>query len=215
MKPDSPAIAPPQSTPATRDRLIAAMQGALRSRGYHGVGLSELLAKAQAPKGVLYHHFPGGKSELAVAAIEAVIHQLTTGLQRLMARDPDPARALATWMDSAQKVLAGSGFAEGCPLATIALESTPDDTQVRIALSQGFAAIRQHLAGTLHGAGIAERRAAQLAALIVSAYEGALVQARVAGQVDAMRDTTDALVDLVRASLPPAPTRLTLDTPTP
>jgi TetR/AcrR family transcriptional repressor of lmrAB and yxaGH operons len=103
-------------------------------------------------------------------------------------------------MDSAQKVLAGSGFAEGCPLATIALESTPDDTQVRIALAQGFAAIRQHLAGTLHGAGIPERRAAQLAALIVSAYEGALVQARVAGQVDAMRDTTDALVELV----PPA-----------
>lgn len=191
------------------------MQDALRSKGYHGVGLSELLAKAQAPKGVLYHHFPGGKSELAVAAIDSVIHQLTAGLQRLMVRDPDPARALATWMDNAQKVLAGSGFAEGCPLATIALESTPDDTQVRTALAQGFAAIRQHLAARLHGAGITERRAAQLSALIVSAYEGALVQARVAGQVDAMRDTTDALVELVRASLPATPNRSTPGTPTP
>ncbi|MFZ2325414.1 MAG: TetR/AcrR family transcriptional regulator, partial [Rhodoferax sp.] len=86
---------------------------------------------------------------------------------------------------------------------------------VRIALAQGFAAIRQHLAGTLHGAGIPERRAAQLAALIVSAYEGALVQARVAGQVDAMRDTTDALVELVRASLPDTTNPSTPDTPSP
>lgn len=215
MKPDLPDSAPPQSTPATRDRLIAAMQDALRNKGYHGVGLSELLTKAQAPKGVLYHHFPGGKSELAVAAIEAVIHQLTAGLQRLMARDPDPARALATWMNNAQKVLAGSGFAEGCPLATIALESTPDDTQVRTALAQGFAAIRQSLTTTLHTAGIEGNRSAKLAALIVSAYEGALVQARVAGQVDAMRDTTDALVDLVHASLPPTPNRSTPNTQTP
>ena len=37
------------------------MLGALRRKGYHGVGLNELLADANAPKGVLYHHFPGGK----------------------------------------------------------------------------------------------------------------------------------------------------------
>ncbi|MCC6132310.1 MAG: TetR/AcrR family transcriptional regulator, partial [Acidobacteria bacterium] len=36
--------------PATRDRLIAAMSDALQRRGYHGVGLSELLVEAQAPK---------------------------------------------------------------------------------------------------------------------------------------------------------------------
>jgi TetR/AcrR family transcriptional repressor of lmrAB and yxaGH operons len=48
------------------------MLTALRTKGFHGVGLSELLAQAQAPKGVLYHHFPGGKTELAVAAIDQV-----------------------------------------------------------------------------------------------------------------------------------------------
>ncbi len=52
-------------------------------------------------------------------------------------------------------------------------------------------------------AGIEAMRARNLSALIVSAYEGALVQARVAGNVDAMRNTSDALMDLVRMSLPP------------
>jgi len=200
----NPSATHTASLPATRDRLIAAMQDALRHKGYHGIGLRELLAKAQAPKGVLYHHFPGGKAELAEAAIHAVIAQLIAGLDRLFAKTGDPAQALQAWMGGAQKILASSGFASGCPLATIALESTPQDTAVRAALAAGFASIRQRLATALHGAGVEETRARNLSALIVSAYEGALVQARVAGNVEAMRDTTAALMDLVRTSLPPS-----------
>lgn len=178
------------------------MQQALRVKGYHGVGLSELLSTANAPKGVLYHHFPGGKSELAVAAIQAVIAQLLAGLDRVFDRNLDLPVALQGWMASAQKTLAASGFASGCPLATIALESTPQDLAIRAALAHGFTAVRQRLAVGMQAAGIDTQRAANLAALMVSAYEGALLQARVAGNVDAMRGTTEALMDLVRASLP-------------
>lgn len=190
---------------STRDRLIAAMLNALRRKGYHGVGLSELLTEAAAPKGVLYHHFPGGKSELAMAAIQTVVSQMTSGLQKLLTRHANPADALQGWMVSAQKLLVGSGFEQGCPLASIALESTPDDTAIRAALAEGFSSIRTHLADALQAAGITPARSANLAALMVSAYEGALLQARVAGQVQAMQNTTEALVDLIRLSLPPKP----------
>jgi len=190
------------NSPGTRERLIDAMQDALRHKGYHGVGLKELLTTANAPKGVLYHHFPGGKAELAVASIESVVGQITAGLDKLLSRNADVVQALGAWMASAQKALATSGYERGCPLATIALESAPDDTTIRQALADGFAAIRERLGRTLQHAGIEETRARNLAALIVSAYEGALVQARVAGNVDAMRSTSDALMDLVRMSLP-------------
>ena len=190
---------------STRDRLIAAMLNALRRKGYHGVGLSELLAEAGAPKGVLYHHFPGGKSELAVAAIQSVVKQMTGGLQKLLTRHANLADGLQAWMVSAQKLLVGSGFEQGCPLASIALESTPDDVAIRAALADGFASIRTHLADGLQTAGITPTRSANLAALMVSAYEGALLQARVAGQVQAMQNTTEALVELIRLSLPSQP----------
>lgn len=199
-------MAPEPPPPGTRDRLIAAMLEALSTRGYHGIGLNELLASAGAPKGVLYHHFPGGKTELAIAAIAAVVEQLTMGLDKVMQRaDGDPASALAAWLASAQKRLEKSGFEHGCPLATVALETTPDDQALRAALSAAFSAFRERLALALVGAGVAQARAASLAALIVSAYEGALVQARVAGNVQAMRDTSVALLDLVRISLPNPP----------
>lgn len=188
-------------TPGTRDRLVAAMLDALRTRGYHGVGLAELLTAAQAPKGVLYHHFPGGKAELAVRAIESVVAKLGADLDKVLNRTADPVDALGAWMGSAQRVLAGSGFASGCPLATIALESTPDDDAIRAALAEGFASIRTRLADALAGAGMAKAQARGAAALTVSAYEGALLQARVAGSVQAMRDTSEALIGLLRLAL--------------
>lgn len=187
--------------PGTRDRLIAAMVDALRTQGYHGVGLTELLTAAQAPKGVLYHHFPGGKAELAVRAIESVVMKLCADLDKVLRRTADPVEALGAWMGSAQRVLAGSGFASGCPLATIALESTPDDETIRVALAEGFASIRTRLADALTGAGMAQAQACGAAALIVSAYEGALLQARVAGSVQAMHDTSEALIGLLRLAL--------------
>ncbi|WP_299694071.1 TetR/AcrR family transcriptional regulator [uncultured Tateyamaria sp.] len=52
----------------TKDRLIQTAANLFRTRGYHGVGLADVLTEAKAPKGSLYHHFPNGKSDLAMAS---------------------------------------------------------------------------------------------------------------------------------------------------
>ena len=150
---------------------------------------------------MLYHHFPGGKAELAVRAIESVVAQLGADLDKALQRAGDPVDALVAWMGSAQRVLAHSGYSSGCPLATIALESTPDDDATRASLAEGSATIRMRLVEALAGAGMAQPQARGAAALIVSAYEGALLRARVAGSVQAMRDTAEALVGLLRLAL--------------
>lgn len=187
---------------ATRDRLITAMLDLLRQRGFHGVGLNEILSQAGAPKGVLYHHFPGGKSALAVAAIEAAVSQMLAGLERLLAAEPHFPTALGRWLDGAERQLEASGWARGCPLAAIALETTPADTELRAALDAAFTAIRSRLARALAAAGLSEAAAAAMAALLVAGYEGALLQARVAGSADALRQTRAALIAALTAQLP-------------
>lgn len=193
----------PAPTAGTRERLIGAMLEALGTRGFHGVGISELLSRAQAPKGVLYHHFPGGKAELAVAAIDTVVGHLTHTLEGLFAQHGDPVQALTLWMQGAQDTLVGSGCQRGCPLATIALESTAEDTAIREAVARGFAAIRDTLTHALVASGIDAPRAGRLASLIVSAYEGGLIQARVAGSGGPLQDTATTLLDTLRALIPP------------
>ena len=189
-------------TTPTRDRLIHAMGGALQRRGLHGVGLSEILDQADVPKGGLYHHFPGGKAELAVAAIEAQVAALCALLDHLLPAGADPVAALERWTTKAQQQLAASSFELGCPLATVALESNPDDVAIRQALADGFAAVRTRLAAALEANGRLSNGAG-MAALIVAAYEGALMQARVAGSVAPMEMVSATLFPLLRAQLNP------------
>lgn len=190
-------MASPHTAAGTRDRLIMAMAAALQRRGLHGVGLNELLSRAQAPKGVLYHHFPGGKTELAVAAVRASAERVTTALDDILATGRDPVPALGEWLAAAQRSLVTSDFERGCPLATVALESTADDVELRTALADAFASVRDRLADVLNGAGVPPQRAAGLAALVVSAYEGALMQARVAGSPAPMAQSCAVLLDLI------------------
>jgi TetR/AcrR family transcriptional regulator, lmrAB and yxaGH operons repressor len=186
---------------SSRERLVAAMADALRRKGYHGVGLSELLATAQAPKGVLYHHFPGGKAELAVAAIDRSVQELEASLEALVGSAADVAAAFRLWMLAAGKRLAKSGFETGCPLAAVALETGPDDEQLRSALTQAFARIRTALVPVLVARGLAPAKALRMSTLMVSAYEGALIQSRVAGDGKALTDTADMLSEMLEAQL--------------
>lgn len=188
---------PQAPIPGTRERLIAAMADALRRRGLHGIGLTELLAQAGAPKGVLYHHFPGGKTELAVAAIDDVMNRMLLGLDTLLTRVPDPIETLRHWMSSATARLRDTGFECGCPLATVALETTPDDLQLRAALDRAFARMRDRIAQALEQGGEPREAAQGLAALIVAAYEGGLLQARVAQSTQPIEQATHTLLSLL------------------
>lgn len=188
--------------PGTRERLVGAMIRTLQTRGLHGAGLSEILALAQAPKGVLYHHFPGGKNALAVAAVEATVAWSCDWLDKLIDTHEHPADALRAWIARAVGGLGDSGFEIGCPMAAVALESTAADVELRAALARGFDAIRLRIAQALVRIGHDEVRAQGLAALMVAAYEGGLLQARVANDVAPMMQATETLLLLLKPKEP-------------
>ena len=186
------------STLPTREKLIAAMADALQRKGLHGVGLTELLANAQAPKGSLYYHFPGGKTELAVAAIEQIGSGIDAFFAHLFARHPEPLDAMQRWLSSTLQQLESSQFERGCPLATVALESSPEDVEIRAALAACFTRLRTALTAQLTRVGYAAEAAENFANLFVSLYEGGLLQARVAGSREPLVRATDALFELLR-----------------
>lgn len=181
----------------TRQRLIDSMAHGMRRHGLHGTGLSEVLREAGAPKGVLYHHFPTGKTALAVAAIEASSVEIVGWLESVLAKYPDPLDAIEHWVRGASRLLSDSNYEAGCALATVALETTTDDREVRAALADAFATLRERIAQALAASGTAN--APGLAALIVATYEGGLLQTRVANRGDIMTLASETLISLVRA----------------
>jgi TetR/AcrR family transcriptional regulator, lmrAB and yxaGH operons repressor len=180
----------------TKTRLIRAMQRALQTNGYSASGLNELLAQAQVPKGVLYHHFPGGKSALAEAAIESLVEKISLKLKTLLASEKSPQMAFAKFLKLAAIHLEKGHFATGCPLATITLETAHLDSRLQAALHRGFLSLRTHLAVALEASGDSARNARAKAALYVSAYEGALLLARADRNVDVLNDALYALTKM-------------------
>lgn len=52
----------------TRERMVGAAVVALQRRGMAGMSFTEILTTSGAARGAIYHHFPGGKSQLVAEA---------------------------------------------------------------------------------------------------------------------------------------------------
>lgn len=152
--------------------------------------------------GVMYHHFPAGKTQLAIAAIEASLARIESSFRQPQGSSSGPVQMIQIWLDQAQARLEQTGFECGCPLATIALETTPGDHELRTALANAFGELREMLARMLSHTGMRAIKAQQLSALIVSAYEGALIQARVAESTKPIKNAMEPLLGLVRLEIP-------------
>jgi TetR/AcrR family transcriptional repressor of lmrAB and yxaGH operons len=107
---------------STKDRLIQSAALLFRRRGYHAVGLSDLLAQANAPKGSLYHHFPNGKTDLAIAAATWAGDEML----RIIAASFEDARdfkdGFATLCFKLAKLFDLSELSDGCPVSNTLLD---------------------------------------------------------------------------------------------
>src|SRR5699024_10488247 len=77
----------PQS-PDARTRLVAGTADLLRRRGFSAASVRESAKHSGAPLGSTYHYFPGGKSELATAAVRYADDLTARALTRHLAGGP-------------------------------------------------------------------------------------------------------------------------------
>jgi TetR/AcrR family transcriptional repressor of lmrAB and yxaGH operons len=183
----------PRTTTARADAIATAAR-LFHHQGYHGTGLAQVLAESGAPKGSFYFHFPGGKEQLAVEAVQAssttVEALINTAAER--AHDaPDviqrAGRAIARWLEE-------SNFEQGCAVATLASEAAGTSPALRQACEDAYARWRRLFAEALRQRGVAAGPASELATMTVAAIEGATLIARTERRVDALKTVTEMLV---------------------
>ena len=163
---------------SSRDAFIETTGQLLRRQGYAGTGLNEIVARSGAPKGSLYFHFPGGKEQLAVAAMQRTGEQLRAAIAGILGSSEDLGEALARLIDALAEGLERSDYRDGCPIATIPLEAAGDSEPVRTAAAMTFASWLDVLQKRLRSTGLSPSEATQRALLVLSSIEGALILAR-------------------------------------
>jgi TetR/AcrR family transcriptional repressor of lmrAB and yxaGH operons len=153
--------------------------------------------------GSFYFHFPGGKEEIGVAALRDGAQRFAARLAEVLDRRPSPADALAGCAEWLADELGASGWADGCPLATTALESVTRSAALRAAAVEGFALWRDVLAARLRAGGVLDEAADELAGNALALIEGAELLARAQGSPEPLRRAATALRILATAALGP------------
>ncbi|MNT35752.1 putative HTH-type transcriptional regulator YxaF [compost metagenome] len=159
-----------------RDRLITTTARLLQAQGFRQTGLQQILAESGAPRGSLYHYFPGGKDELAVAAIAHATTEVTQGLSEILPAHASPAEALAAVVAHFAAELEATGFEKGCPVATVALEQAAQNPTIQAACAEAYATWQAALAGYLGAQGLPDPE--DLAEQLLMLLEGALLLSR-------------------------------------
>src|ERR1700682_5533757 len=108
----------------SRKRMLRSMSDMMRRQGYEATGLAEVLEASCAPKGSLYFHFPGGKTQLASEAITASGYTIRRLMETTLGSAKDAAKGIRRLAAGLGAGLAASGYTEGCPIATVALEAS-------------------------------------------------------------------------------------------
>jgi TetR/AcrR family transcriptional regulator, lmrAB and yxaGH operons repressor len=157
--------------------------------------VNDFLEAAGATNGSLYHHFPGGKEELARAAIDVAAAHVEDALRRAFDSTDDVVLAVQRSIDAMIAALEADPR-DGCPVAPTAIDAAGVSEPLRLAAAAAFARWSTVFERALRRTRDADTAAGQ-ARVLLSAIEGALLLDRTSrgtSHLRALRDAVPALL---------------------
>jgi len=188
----------------TRQRIIGATAVLMRRQGYEATGMKEIVTAASAPFGSVYHFFPGGKEQLGAETIRWSGAEYAKLLAAALDSSPDLAGGVCAFFEGAAEHLLATGYADACPIATIALEVSSHSEVLRQACAEVFEMWIGDGTRRLAAGGVPRGAARRLAIEMLALLEGAFVLCRAARDTEALKVAADAAVASLAAVLTPA-----------
>jgi AcrR family transcriptional regulator len=185
----------------TRDRLVTTTAELFRRQGYTGTGLKQIVTEAGAPFGSLYHFFPGGKEHLGAEVIRWSGASYLVLVNEFFDPAPDVATAVEWAFAGAGMTLAQTGYADACPIATVALEVASTNETLRQATAEVFESWIVAVAARFESAGIEADTARALTLTVLALLEGAFLFSRAARSLEPMAAAGATATAAVRAAL--------------
>jgi TetR/AcrR family transcriptional regulator, lmrAB and yxaGH operons repressor len=191
----------------TRQQMITTATRLFQRDGYHATSWRGLVEEAGAPWGSIHHHFPGGKAELGVAAIEAGKDAVSAIIDRCFGEKADAGEAVERWFEVSARLLVDSGYEAGCPVAIVALETRGGPEPVKDATRRALEIWQRQLAAHLRAAGANRARAADAATSVLALLEGSLLLSRAHASDRPMRGAARQARAIVAAAVSCVETR--------
>ena len=157
-----------------RTKMVEGAVRLLAVNGVEGTSFAGVLAATGAPRGSVYHHFPGGKPELLHAALDLASERGLTAMEAT--RGQPPAVVVARFLDLWRELLNRSKLSAGC--AVLAVTVAAGDNELLDHAGTIFRTWADLLADLFATSGMKKPRARELAVTVIAATEGAVALSR-------------------------------------
>ncbi|CAN5713665.1 TetR/AcrR family transcriptional regulator [soil metagenome] len=169
----------------------------LQECGAAGVTIDAVLARSGAPRGSVYHHFPGGRHQMMTEALryagDAIALKIDT------AATEGGHALLRQFVQFWDHLLVASDFTAGCPVVAAAIGSGDDEPQLTAVAGEIFVRWQAALAQAFVKDGFDLADADSLATMCIASLEGAVILCRSAHSSAPLHDVADHIEFLVKA----------------
>lgn len=165
----------------TRHRLVEAARALFLEQGYTATGIAQILRRADARSGSLYHYFPT-KEDLLLAVLthyQDLLEPIV--IQPVVTRVSDPIECVFGLLDGYRQMLTVTEFQMGCPIGNLALEVGTSHPAARELIRANFSLWRGWVRRWLDEASgrfPEHTDPEQLALFVLTTMEGAVMLAR-------------------------------------
>jgi TetR/AcrR family transcriptional repressor of lmrAB and yxaGH operons len=180
--------------------LVLATLDLLRRGGLSGAGINQVVDASRAPKGSVYHYFPGGKQQLVIEALREAERTVGENFSNVFLTQAPVGEKVRTLFARAAAGLEANEFAKGCPVAAVTLDLDRESAALREVCDQVFDRWVDAIAQGLADVPPDERRT--IAQLIFATLEGGLVLARARGTKAPLLESGNSLASILDERLP-------------
>ena len=163
----------------TKQRMIEAAAELLQVGGLSAASFSDVLEASGAARGAIYHHFPGGKTELAQDAVAWTGRRIRHSLAQIDAREP--AAFVTEFLRTVRPVVERAATGSSCAVAAVTVESGQRDPGLTAAANAALQSWVDELAAGLVAVGAETAAARRTAEFMIMFLEGAQVLCRATG----------------------------------
>lgn len=181
----------------TRTAMLASAVDVLRERGAVGLTIDAVLARSGAPRGSVYHHFPGGRSQLLREALQFAGDEITAKIDE--AADVSATALLHEFVDMWSDVLSGSDFTAGNPVLAASIGWSQEEPELALVAAGIFRRWRDAARQTYIREGFDPVEATALAHTTIAGLEGAAVLCRAMQSLDPLNDVAQEIEFLIKA----------------
>ena len=177
-----------------RSNMVDGAVVLLATEGVEGTSFKEVLGVTSAPRGSVYHHFPGGKSELIHAALDRAGARALEAMEATRGQSASEVleRFLALWralLDYSQLRAGG---------AVVSVTVAGPEAEIHKHVGDIFRAWTEQLAELFVAGGMAEGAAHTMATVTIAATEGAVILSRGEQSRGPFDEVASTLIDLIR-----------------